>query len=191
MEEHGHGHGHGAAASPAESSHHHGHAHDAEGNCVTDGHAHGHGHAEPSALPLPPSHGRELTILYGSQTGTAQDVAEGLGRSAERYAIDATVCAADDVEPSRLPQLALLVVVCSTTGDGATPDNMKTIYRSLLRKSLLAWTHKALLAGLNTWQNYILEMQEQKEEGLNFQLHFSQVKNQHLMMLPLVVVHIM
>ena len=140
MEEHGHGHGHGAAEAPAESSHHHGHAHDAEGNCVTgdNAHSHGHGHAEPSALPLPPSHGRELTILYGSQTGTAQDVAEGLGRSAERYAIDATVCAADDVEPSRLPQLALLVVVCSTTGDGATPDNMKTIYRSLLRKSLPA-----------------------------------------------------
>ena len=30
------------------------------------------------------------------------------------------------------------MVVCSTTGDGATPDNMKTIYRSLLRKSLPA-----------------------------------------------------
>ena len=130
--------------------------HDAntQGNCVSDGHGHdshghghghghgshghGHGHSTGETKPLPSSKGRDITILYGSQTGTAQDVAEGLGRDAERYAIDAHVCAMDDVPRDALPSLKLVVIVCSTTGDGATPDNMKANYRALLRKSLPA-----------------------------------------------------
>lgn len=111
-----------------------------QGNCVGHGHSHGHGHGHGHVLdeakPLPSSKGRDITILYGSQTGTAQDVAEGLGRDAERYAIDAHVCAMDDIPRDLLPSLKLLVIVCSTTGDGTTPDNMKMNYRALLRKSL-------------------------------------------------------
>jgi sulfite reductase alpha subunit-like flavoprotein len=42
----------------------------------------------------------------------------------------------DDVPRDALPSLRLLVIVCSTTGDGTTPDNMKSNYRALLRKSL-------------------------------------------------------
>ena len=102
----------------------------------SDGHGHSHGHSSEDRKPLPSSKGRDITILYGSQTGTAQDVAEGLGRDAERYAIDAHVCAMDDVPRDTLPSLKLLVIVCSTTGDGTTPDNMKVNYRALLRKSL-------------------------------------------------------
>ena len=42
----------------------------------------------------------------------------------------------DDIARDALPTHQLLVIVCSTTGDGTTPDNMKATYRSLLRKSL-------------------------------------------------------
>jgi len=39
---------------------------------------------------------RKLTVLYGSQTGTAQDVAEQIGRDALRYHFSVTVNALDN-----------------------------------------------------------------------------------------------
>eukprot|EP01051_Picozoa_sp_SAG22_P024854 SAG22_NODE_7083_length_778_cov_2.849779_1_plen_222_part_10 len=80
----------------------------------------------------------ELLILYGSQTGTAQDVAEEAARQAERYWIDARALPMDAVGPAALPGQRLLVLIMSTTGQGETPDNMKRTYKGLLRKSLPA-----------------------------------------------------
>ena len=82
---------------------------------------------------------RILHVLYGSQTGTAQDVAEGISREAERFAIDARVSALDTFGAQQLADSGgLIVLVVSTTGQGTTPDNMKLTYRALLRKSLPA-----------------------------------------------------
>ena len=39
---------------------------------------------------------KRLTVLYGSQTGTAQEVAERIGREAKRRYLSATVLALDD-----------------------------------------------------------------------------------------------
>ena len=44
------------------------------------------------------SDSRHLTVLYGSQTGTAQDVAERIGREARRRHFKAHVMAIDDYE---------------------------------------------------------------------------------------------
>ena len=40
--------------------------------------------------------GRRLSVLYGSQTGTAQEVAERIGREAKRRYLSASVLALDD-----------------------------------------------------------------------------------------------
>ena len=40
--------------------------------------------------------GRGLSVLYGSQTGTAQEVAERIGREAKRRYLSASVLALDD-----------------------------------------------------------------------------------------------
>ena len=39
---------------------------------------------------------RRICVLYGSQTGTAQEVAERIGREARRRHLSATVLALDD-----------------------------------------------------------------------------------------------
>lgn len=39
---------------------------------------------------------RRICVLYGSQTGTAQEVAERIGREAKRRLLSATVLALDD-----------------------------------------------------------------------------------------------
>ena len=41
---------------------------------------------------------RELTILFGSQTGTAEEVAERIGREGKRRHFFCKVCAMDDFE---------------------------------------------------------------------------------------------
>ncbi|KAL1925663.1 uncharacterized protein VTP21DRAFT_546 [Calcarisporiella thermophila] len=79
---------------------------------------------------------RKLLILYGSQTGTAQDVAEMLAREARRYHFQAQVLAMDEYDKAELVQEKLVVFVCATTGQGEEPDNMKKFWKFLLRKNL-------------------------------------------------------
>ncbi|CAG0893037.1 unnamed protein product [Darwinula stevensoni] len=100
---------------------------------------------------------RIFTILYGSQTGTAQDVAERVGRDAVRNSADLTVLNTsrmqfeshvkpmDDYDVSDLPDESLMLFVCATTGQGEEPDNMKKFWSFLLRKSLPANS----LSGMN------------------------------------------
>jgi len=77
-----------------------------------------------------------LPILYGSQTGTAQEVAEFVGRRAARRGFQPLVLAMDEFDIGTLPEQRLIVFVAATTGDGEAPDNMKNFWRFLLRKGL-------------------------------------------------------
>ncbi|ORZ21163.1 hypothetical protein BCR42DRAFT_406956 [Absidia repens] len=79
---------------------------------------------------------RSLTILYGSETGCALDVAETIGRQARRRLFRARVMAMDDYDKNKLVEENLVIFVCSTTGQGEEPANMKKFWRFLLRKSL-------------------------------------------------------
>ncbi|KAL4458060.1 hypothetical protein ABPG75_012925 [Micractinium tetrahymenae] len=79
-----------------------------------------------------------VLILYSSQTGNAQDVAERIGRETQRRHYAPRVLPADAYAPhaASLPGEAVLVWVASTTGQGDPPDNMRQLWRLLLRKSL-------------------------------------------------------
>lgn len=79
---------------------------------------------------------RKLTILYGSQTGTAQDLAEYIWRESKRYHYTGTVVSMDKYDITKLIEEQYVVFVCSTTGQGEQPDNMKRFWKFLLRKSL-------------------------------------------------------
>ncbi|KAK6621939.1 hypothetical protein RUM44_001746 [Polyplax serrata] len=80
--------------------------------------------------------GKKILILYGSQTGTAQDVAERIWREAKRVNFPASVKSMDDYPVEDLIKESLVVFVCATTGQGEEPDNMKKFWRFLLRKCL-------------------------------------------------------
>lgn len=53
-----------------------------------------------------------------------------------RYHFDVRVIEMDDFPLASLPEQRLVVFVCSTTGQGEEPDNMKKFWRFLLRKDL-------------------------------------------------------
>ncbi|XP_061234000.1 NADPH-dependent diflavin oxidoreductase 1 [Neopsephotus bourkii] len=79
---------------------------------------------------------RKLLVLFGSQTGTAQDTAERIGREAKRRHLQCTVEALDSYDVANLINELLVVFVCATTGQGDPPDNMKLFWRFLFRKNL-------------------------------------------------------
>jgi sulfite reductase alpha subunit-like flavoprotein len=88
-----------------------------------------------------------VLILYGSETGTAEEVAFRLhtmmglcpspiadaDTTANR---SLTICSMDDYEVTRLPAEQAIVFVVSTTGDGDVPGSMKLFWSFLLRRGL-------------------------------------------------------
>ncbi|KLU82672.1 nitric oxide synthase [Magnaporthiopsis poae ATCC 64411] len=80
--------------------------------------------------------GRSALVLYGSETGNAQDIAEDLGRTLERLRFHTSVVEMDDVGLKELLQYRLVVFVVSTTGQGEMPQNASKFWRSLLRRKL-------------------------------------------------------
>lgn len=81
---------------------------------------------------------RKLLVLFGSQTGTAQDVAERTGREAKRRHFTCRVEALDSYNIATLIIEPLVVFVCATTGQGDPPDDMKNFWRFLFRRNLPA-----------------------------------------------------
>jgi sulfite reductase alpha subunit-like flavoprotein len=80
-----------------------------------------------------------LLILYGSQTGNAQDCAETIAREARRRQYLPRVAPADAYAAahlSRLPTEPAVIFVVSTTGQGEPPDNIRSFWRFLRRKNL-------------------------------------------------------
>lgn len=77
-----------------------------------------------------------ITILYGSQTGNSEDVAERVGRQLTRIGCKTSVTNLKTYDITNLVNENMIVFVCSTTGDGEFPDDMKLFWRFLLRKDL-------------------------------------------------------
>ncbi|CAN0532167.1 unnamed protein product, partial [Laminaria digitata] len=75
-----------------------------------------------------------LAVLYGSETGTSQEVAEYVASMARRRAFDASAAPLDSSPIARVLESSLAVFVVSTTGDGEVPSNMSTFWRFLLRR---------------------------------------------------------
>ncbi|KAL9488826.1 hypothetical protein ACSS6W_001103 [Trichoderma asperelloides] len=81
-------------------------------------------------------HERSVLVLYGSETGNAQDIAEELGRLCQRLHFKSHVEELDAVELSVLLQHQLVIFVISTTGQGDMPHNSLLFWKKLLRKKL-------------------------------------------------------
>ncbi|XP_068104750.1 NADPH-dependent diflavin oxidoreductase 1 [Hyperolius riggenbachi] len=79
---------------------------------------------------------RKLLVLFGSQTGTAEDMADRIGREAQRRHFTCKVEALDSYSVANLIHEPLVIFVCATTGQGDPPDNMKNFWRFLFRRNL-------------------------------------------------------
>ena len=81
-------------------------------------------------------HVRSAIVLYGTETGTSQDLAEEVGRSLEKLLFDVDITECDNATLQDLLSYDLTVLLISTTGQGDFPSNSRRLWTSLLRKKL-------------------------------------------------------
>ncbi|KAI7786313.1 nadph-dependent fmn fad containing oxidoreductase [Diaporthe eres] len=81
---------------------------------------------------------RSMLILYGTETGKSQEIAQEIGRAAEGLRFQTQVEEMNDVPLKELAQCSLAVFVTSTTGQGDIPANATSFWKSILRKKLPA-----------------------------------------------------
>ncbi|KAF1961589.1 sulfite reductase flavo protein alpha-component [Byssothecium circinans] len=80
---------------------------------------------------------RRALVVYGSETGNAQDVAEELGRIAERLRFDTEVAELNAISPKQLLQHSVVLIAISTTGQGELPANTQTFWKALRSTKLI------------------------------------------------------
>ncbi len=98
--------------------------------------------AAPAAPPKP------LTILFGSQTGTAEALAKKTAKAAEARGFAPKLVCMDKFETVDLAGAEHLLVITSTYGDGEPPDNAQSFWSYLKGESAprLEGTHFSVLA---------------------------------------------
>ncbi len=72
-----------------------------------------------------------IRILFGTETGNAEDTANDLGDELRRRGWHADVVDMDDYEPTDLPREALLLIITSTFGNGDPPVNAEALMEHL------------------------------------------------------------
>jgi sulfite reductase (NADPH) flavoprotein alpha-component len=87
---------------------------------------------QPAALAPPPAPVlTPVTILFGSQTGTAETLAKRAAKEAGRRSFAATVLDLAQVDIARLAAEKNVLVITSTYGEGEPPDNAKSLHAAL------------------------------------------------------------
>jgi|TARA_B110000503_G_scaffold59558_1_gene94914 sulfite reductase (NADPH) flavoprotein alpha-component len=94
-------------------------------------------------------------ILYASQTGNAQEIAESLQQSLESKGCKTNLESTLDIKLARLKDYALIVVIASTHGEGEPPDDAIDFYEAVLSKkapSLNGVKHAVLGLGDSSYE---------------------------------------
>ncbi|KAK0643650.1 hypothetical protein B0T16DRAFT_355339 [Cercophora newfieldiana] len=86
---------------------------------------------QPVAAP-----GRSMIILYGSETGNGEEIAQELGKMAQRLHFQTVVDEMDSFKLSDLLRFSLAIFVTSTTGQGDMPKKTTKFWRNLRREKL-------------------------------------------------------
>lgn len=81
----------------------------------------------PAAEPV----SKEVTILFGSQTGNGQSLAEEMSKKLENQQFDVTLSSMNDFKANTLKKVKNLLVIVSTHGEGDPPDNAVSFYEFL------------------------------------------------------------
>src|SRR5699024_6179843 len=76
----------------------------------------------PTAVPEAVAVTKEVTLLYGTQTGNCQELAEGFAERLGQEGYDVQLLSMSDFKPRETRKLTNLLIVVSTHGEGDPPD---------------------------------------------------------------------
>lgn len=86
---------------------------------------------DPSRGAKIPASSKEVTILYGSQTGNAQALAKKAGKTLEGNGYQVIVSSMMDFKTNNLKKVQNLLILVSTHGEGDPPDNALSFHEYL------------------------------------------------------------
>ena len=69
-----------------------------------------------------------LLLIFGTETGNAEELAEDAANMAKGFDLEATVMDMEDIGPDDISSSKRLIVVCSTWGEGEQPVNAQDLY---------------------------------------------------------------
>jgi len=85
----------------------------------------------PPAVADQTTPGPALRILYGTQTGNAEGVANDAAAAAKSQGFDVKVSGLDEIELDEFAGLSYVLIVTSTYGEGEMPDNAELFWEAL------------------------------------------------------------
>ncbi|UUZ93711.1 flavodoxin domain-containing protein [Paenibacillus sp. P25] len=77
---------------------------------------------------------KEVTVLFGSQTGNSHKLAKNLSKKLEEQGFQVTLSSMSDFKPNGLKKVQNLLILVSTHGEGEPPDNAVSFYEFLHSK---------------------------------------------------------
>lgn len=89
-----------------------------------------HSHMLHSAGSVDQTNARTLHILYGSQTGNSESLANDAAAQAKSHGLLAVVKSMDEVNIGQLAEMPYLLIITSTYGEGAMPDNAEMLWQA-------------------------------------------------------------
>lgn len=90
--------------------------------------------AAPSAAASVPAVSKEITILYGSQTGNSNGLAKKFAKALEAEQYQVTLASMGEYKTGNLKKTTQLLVIVSTHGEGEPPDSAISFYEFLNSK---------------------------------------------------------
>ncbi|WP_017688767.1 assimilatory sulfite reductase (NADPH) flavoprotein subunit [Paenibacillus sp. PAMC 26794] len=86
-----------------------------------------------SPVSAPPV-SREVTVLFGSQTGNSSGLSKKLAKKLEEQGLQVTLSSMGDFKPNGLKKIENLLIIVSTHGEGEPPDNAIPLHEFLNSK---------------------------------------------------------
>ena len=118
--------------------------------------ASGSGPAVVANAPVVDS-GEKLTVLYGSQTGNGEQLAEALAKQARDKGFSAQATSLANYKPANLKRESLVSFVISTHGEGDPPDDAELFYEYLMSEKapkLAGLKYSVLALGDSSYINF-------------------------------------
>ncbi|MGD7654292.1 MAG: flavodoxin domain-containing protein [Verrucomicrobiales bacterium] len=81
-----------------------------------------------SAVPAEPAAGGRMTVLYGSESGNSEELADRTAKEARRRGFKVVLKSMADVAPGNLVEAENLLVIVSTWGDGEPPESAESCF---------------------------------------------------------------
>ncbi|BDS05043.1 sulfite reductase [NADPH] flavoprotein alpha-component [Oceaniferula spumae] len=92
-------------------------------------------HADTAGAAQPASE-RKLTVLFGTESGNSEGLADQVYKTAKKKGFKAKIVNMSETTPAELADAGTLLVVVSTWGDGDPPEAAEDFYKDLMEKEV-------------------------------------------------------